>query len=264
MKEVTARLDAIISRFDVSHFRAVRGAGHPSERPIFIVGMPRSGTTLVEQILASHSMVFGAGELGEIPRIAADLSSFEAGGILAAAQRYLDSLGRIAPTEAQRVTDKLPVNYRHLGVIATLFPNARIVHCRRDPRDIALSCFIEMFNIRDLDFTDLEGIAHAIVEEARLMQHWRTVLPVSIFELDYAQLVMHLEIESRRLVEYCGLPWEDHCLSFHRTERNIDTPSRWQVRQPIYSSSAGRWRNYAHQLQSAISILDSYGLIDPD
>lgn len=253
-------LAALTSRFDMAHFERVRGLGHPSTRPIFIVGMPRSGTTLMEQILGSHPSVHPAGELTQIPRLAARYSELNAETIGVAAQRYLDHLNAIAGSDVEHVTDKLPINYRHLGLIATLFPNARIIHCRRDSRDVALSCFIEMFNIRDQDFTDLTGIAYAIVQHARLMAHWQCVLPIPIYEVRYSQLVADQEVETRRLLEHCGLSWDDRCLIYFKSHRSVDTPSRWQVRQAIYASSVGRWRNYTQQLEPALAILRSEGL----
>jgi len=259
-KAISKRM-AVAKRFDAEHFRTVRHLGHLSQRPLFIVGMPRSGTTLIEQVIASHPNAFGAGELMEMPRIAGALSTPEAPTIAAAAQRYLDHLSAIAPVKATCVTDKLPINYRHLGVVATLFPNVRIVRCRRDPRDVVLSCFIEMFGIGDQDFTSLQGIATAIIEEARLMRHWHEVLPVPIHEIDYHQFVVNQEGETRRLLDFCRLTWDDRCLTYFRTERSIDTPSRWQVKQPIYTSSDGRWRNYTRELQPAIEILQQEGLI---
>jgi tetratricopeptide (TPR) repeat protein len=253
---------AAAARFDAEHFRAVRHLGNPSHRPLFIVGMPRSGTTLIEQVIASHPNVYGAGELMEIPKIAAVLAGPSPPTIPAAAKRYLDHLETVAPVEAMHVTDKLPINYRHLGVIATLFPNARIIRCRRDPRDVALSCFIEMFGIGDQDFTSLPGIAAAIVEEARLMRHWHEVLPVPIREVDYHRFVTDQEGETRRLLDFCKLPWHNRCLAYFETGRSIDTPSRWQVKQPIYTSSDGRWRNYKKELQPAIDILQAEGMIE--
>jgi len=256
-----ARRKTAARRFDKEHFDRVRGRGNASVRPIFIVGMPRSGTTLIEQVLASHPRVYGAGELMEIPRIAAALAGPEPPSIESAAQRYLDCLASVAPPEALHVTDKLPINYRHLGVIATLFPRARIIHCRRDPRDVALSCFIEMFSLDDQDFTSLEGIALAIVEEAQLMGHWREVLPLSVYELDYHAFVTEQEAETRQLIEFCDLPWDERCLAFFNTARSIETPSRWQVRQPLYRTSDGRWRNYRRELEPACAIFQQHGLI---
>lgn len=255
---------AAAARFDAKHFSSVRELGHPTGRPLFIVGMPRSGTTLIEQVLASHPDVFGAGELMEMPRIAAAMAGPHPPSIADAAQRYLDQLEAVAPAQALHVTDKLPINYRHLGVIATLFPNVRIIRCERDPRDVTLSCFIEMFGIGDQDFTSLPGIAAAAIEEAQLMQHWHSVLPASIHEVDYSRFIADQEAETRRLLFFCGLSWNERCLRFFSTARSVDTPSRWQVRQPIYTSSAGRWRNYASQLQPAITILERAGLLVGD
>jgi tetratricopeptide (TPR) repeat protein len=247
--------------FDRNHFARVKDLGNPSPRPIFIIGMPRSGTTLIEQVLASHPLVFGAGELMEIPRIADALTGLKPPTLSHAAQRYLDHVSRLAPESATRVTDKLPMNYRHLGLISSLFPNARIIHCCRDCRDVLLSCFIETFGVVDEDFASLEGIVRTIVAEARLMAHWRNVLPSPILEVDYNRFVTDQEGETRRLLAFCDLPWDQKCLAFHITARFIDTPSRWQVKQPVYASSRGRWKNYARELQSSIAILKSEGLV---
>ena len=262
--KAAAAVDSVMHRFSADHFQGVGRLGHPSTRPVFIVGMPRSGTTLVEQILASHPQIHGAGELMDIPNLMARYQGAQADAIRAAAETYLNRIAALAPASAVRVTDKLPVNYRHLGLIATLFPNARVIHCRRDPRDVALSCFIEMFSMKDLDFTDLSSIAEAIVQEARLMQHWNRVLPIMICEIEYHELLTDQVHQTKRLLEYCGVPWDERCLSFFETARHVDTPSRWQVRQPLYHTSVGRWRRYARPLRPAIAILQRAGLIDSD
>jgi hypothetical protein len=231
---------------------------------VFIVGMPRSGTTLTEQILASHPAIFGAGELQSIPDIARSMkpdypqrmlrmNAAEIGGL---AQRYLAAIEALAPPEALRVTDKLPVNFTHLGVIATLFPNARVIHCRRDPLDSGLSCFIELFRLSRDFTTDVESIGRYYLQYERLMAHWRKVLPLPVYEQRYEKLIADQEAGSRALVAHCGLPWDDACLNFQGAERTVMTPSRWQVRQPIYSSSIGRWRNYERHMAPMAHLLE--------
>jgi tetratricopeptide (TPR) repeat protein len=249
------------ARFDPHYFASVKHLGNPSRRPIFIVGMPRSGTTLVEQVVASHPLVFGAGELMEMPRIAAELSGRHPPNLATAAQRYLDHLSALAPDSATYVTDKLPINYRHLGTTASLFPNSRVIRCRRDSRDVLLSCYIEMFGIADEDFTSLDGIVRVILNEARLMAHWKSVLPVPIHEVDYSKFIADQEGETRRLLAFCELPWDSRCLSFYSTARFVDTPSRWQVKQPVYASSQGRWKNYSKELEGSIAVLEAEGLL---
>lgn len=250
-------VDRLIAVFDRSFFAARRDFGAASELPVFIVGMPRSGTTLVEQILASHSRVFGAGELDDIGRIVAELPAK-----IGADRPYPDGIDRLAPAtaadigdahlerlralapEASRVTDKMPGNFLHLGVIALLLPGARIVHCRRHPLDTCLSCYFQNFS-RTLAFAyDLADLGGYYRHYERLMAHWREVLPLPIFEVSYQDLVAEQERVSRDLVGFCGLEWEPACLRFHETERAVRTASLSQVRRPIYRSSLDRWHKY--------------------
>jgi len=241
-------------------FEQVRGFGLDSERPIFIVGLPRSGTTLTEQILASHSQVFGAGEL----RLARD--DFEAlaspdnpapdalARLDQATARRLGErhLGRLEDLNADRprVVDKMPDNYLYLGLLAVLFPKAKFIHCRRDLRDNAVSCW--MTNFRSIRWaSDPEHIVSRFHNYQRLMQHWREVLPVQMLDVDYEVTVADIEATARRLVQWCGLEWEPACLAFHQNRRPVRTASITQVRQPIYQQSVARWRNY----QSALAPL---------
>ncbi|MBL8267667.1 MAG: sulfotransferase [Steroidobacter sp.] len=164
-----------------------------------------------------------------------------------------------APAGVARITDKYPLNFMHLGLIATLFPRARIIHCRRDPLDVGLSCFIERF-AHSRDFTtDLESFGHYFLQYERLMAHWRRVLPLSVREQYYERLVADQEAQSRALVAHCGLAWDDACLDFQSAERTVLTPSRWQVRQAIYNVSVGRWRNYARHLVPLQRLLEEHG-----
>jgi tetratricopeptide (TPR) repeat protein len=238
-------------------FERVRGFGLDSERPIFIVGLPRSGTTLTEQILASHSQVFGAGEL----RLARDDFEALASQVDAALQALarLDRattcrigeqhLGRLQELNADRprVADKMPDNYLYLGLLAALFPRAKFIHCRRDLRDVAVSCW--MTNFRQIRWAnDPDHIAARFEEYRRLMDHWRRVLPVPLQEVDYEETVTDLEGVARRLVDWCGLDWEPACLAFHEGQRPVRTASVSQVRQPIYQRSVARWKNYESAL----------------
>jgi tetratricopeptide (TPR) repeat protein len=258
-------VDDLIATFTPAFFERVHGFGLDSERPVFIVGLPRSGTTLIEQILASHSQVFGAGELRHVrdtfealplsmgraaPPIEClrDLDRATAGLL---AQRHLDRLRQLNDT-ASRVADKMPDNYLHLGLIATLFPRAKLIHCRRDLRDVAVSCW--MTNFRQIRWAfDQENIASRFREYRRLMDHWRSVLPVSLLEVDYEETVTDLEGVARRLVAWCGLDWEPACLAFHETRRPIRTASVNQVRQPIYQRSVARWRHYEKALEEVFA-----------
>lgn len=221
-----------------------------STRPVFIVGMPRSGTTLVEQIIASHPSTFGAGELTFWNDVINDrrvFSSTESKGRPAlgkVAQEYLQLLSRRSP-EAERVVDKMPDNFVHLGLIHAAFPNARIIHTHRNPIDTCLSIYFQNFASDHAYANDLHNLAHYYGEYHRLLAHWRSVLPRHLFlDIAYEALVNDPEAWTRRLVEFIGLEFDARCLQFHRTERRVSTASNWQVRQRLYRSSVGRWRNY--------------------
>jgi hypothetical protein len=212
--------------------------------------MPRSGTSLVEQIAASHSRVFGAGELTNIGEASAELGDtpWTQAAVRRVADAHLERL-RALGGGADRVIDKLPDNIFMLGVIATLYPGARIIFCRRDPRDIGLSCFFQKFSAGLLTFSyDLADCGKRIRETERIAAHWHRVLPLRYLDIQYESLVADLAGESRRLIEFLGLAWEPACLDFHRTERTVRTASAWQVRQPLYSRSVGRWRHYERHL----------------
>jgi hypothetical protein len=250
-------IDNLIATFTPAYFESVRGFGLDTERPVFIVGLPRSGTTLIEQILASHSQVFGAGELRYVrdtfealPRAVNReeatpmecLPDLDRGTAVRLAQEHLARLSRLNGS-ALRVADKMPDNYLHLGLIATLFPRAKMIHCRRDLRDVAVSCWITNFRHIRWAF-DPDQIASRFREYRRIMDAWRVVLPVPFLEVDYEETVADLEGVARRLVAWCGLEWEPACLAFHETRRPVRTASVAQVRQPIYQRSVGRWKNY--------------------
>jgi tetratricopeptide (TPR) repeat protein len=267
--QVVAYFDRLIATFSAEYFRQLAPCPVDSSRLVFIVGMPRSGTTLTEQILASHPSIFGAGELQGIPDITRSLRPHYPECTLQwqlpqrreVAERYLKIIAALAPESALRVTDKLPVNFTHLGLIASLFPQARVIHCRRDPLDVALSCFIELFQLPKDFTTDLKTIGQYFLQYHRLMTHWQKVLPLAIHEQRYEELIANPETGSRALVAHCGLPWNYSCLNFQTTERVVKTPSRWQVRQPIYARSVGRWRNYASHFADLQQLLTERGYL---
>jgi tetratricopeptide (TPR) repeat protein len=248
------KLDQIEQIFTTEFFASRSDWGNHSEAPVFIVGMPRSGTTLIEQILASHSKVFGAGELKEIHTAAGRLSypdaaaSWEKLRISEAAAAHVEFLRRKGG-DARFVVDKLPGNIINLGLIATLFPKARVIYSQRDPLDNCLSCHFQQFSAAGLTFTyDLKHCAEQYLGQQRLRQHWMKVLPLQSMNVQYEELVADLEGQSRRLIDFLGLEWEPQCLEFYKTERPVFTASVWQVRQPLYNSSVGRWKHYRKHL----------------
>lgn len=234
--------------------RRLHGGGSDSDLPVFVVGMPRSGTTLVEQILASHSQVRGIGEGHQVALLVHELDpnavGYEAWHATAArgtAERYIAQL-RARARGARRVVDKTPDNLFHLAAIAVLFPAARIIVCRRDPRDTCLSCYFQNFAYPAPYANDLAACAVRHQQVDRLLAHWRGVLPLRMHEVHYESLVAGLEGESRRLVEFLGLDWEPACLNFHRNRQPVRSASQWQVRRPLYASSVGRWRHYTSHI----------------
>ena len=253
----------LIEVFAPELFPAVAGWGNPSQLPVFIVGMPRSGTSLVEQIAASHSRVFGAGERDEITRLAAALTAH--GGNRPVAQWDANFARQLADAQianlqklgggAARVIDKMPDNVLFLGMIAALFPAARVILCQRDPRDTCLSCYFQRFEQGHEFAYDLEDCGRRFLHVDRLATHWLSVLPIEMLVIDYEELVEDLEGQGRRLIEFLGLDWEPAYLEFHKTQRPVFSGSYWQVRQPLYSSSVGRWRKYEKHLGPLLEVL---------
>ena len=248
--------------FSAEIMRERAGQGDPSPLPVFIIGMPRSGTTLCEQILASHPKIHGAGELGDFEAAVAALDS--AGGIpsdiggeelRAIGAGYLARVAALAP-HAARITDKMPANFRFAGLIHLALPNARLIHLRRDPVDTCLSCFSILFG-GDQPFTyDLGELGRYYRAYQRLMAHWRAVLPPGVMlEVDYEALVGDFAREARGILTHCGIEWNDACLDFHKTQRPVHTASAVQVRQPIYRSSVGRWRPSGDVLRPLLDAL---------
>ena len=249
------RVDQLIALFNPVFLGTRKDFGDPSQRPVFIVGMPRSGTTLTEQIISSHPLVAGAGELGEMGAIArflgdlpklhdrfsARLKMMKDVEAKQLAQRYLKFIARTSH-EAARITDKMPHNFEQVGLIALLFPNATIIHCKRDAIDNCLSCYMNAFSEAHAYNTDLSKLGRYYRSYDRLMKHWHKVLPGRIFDSQYEALVEDQEGQSRKLIAHCNLPWDPACLSYTENERSVTTISRWQVRQPIYQTSMKRWK----------------------
>jgi tetratricopeptide (TPR) repeat protein len=242
--------------FTLELMRGKRGQGDPSTKPVFIIGMARSGTTLVEQILASHPSVYGAGEVNYMTNAVAKLngslhfpeivSSMDDEHLRQLGASYVSSINNLAP-HAERIVDKLPTNFLFAGLIHLALPNARIIHTRRDPIDTCLSCFSKLFTKGHLYSYDLAELGRYYRAYEMLMEHWRRILPPGVMlEVQYEDVTEDLESAARRIVAHCGLEWDDACLSFYETARPVRTTV--QVRQPIYRSSVGRWRHYQQQL----------------
>jgi tetratricopeptide (TPR) repeat protein len=222
-----------------------------SQKPIFIVGMPRSGTTLAEQILAAHPAAFGAGErdFWENAQVRGEREPHRL------ADDYLQLIEGLAP-HAERVVDKMPQNFLHLGLIHAAFPQARIVHMRRNPLDTCLSIYFQHFKSAHAYSHDLGDLVHYYGQYAQLMRHWRRRLPAdALLEVVYEDLVAQPEAGARRLLEFVGLPWDPACLDFHRGSRRVMTASKWQVRQKINTQSVARWRHYEQHLGPLASLL---------
>jgi len=256
-----ARIEALIKAYAPEIIHTLPRSSCTTDCPVFIIGMPRSGTTLVEQILASHSQVCGAGELNDINLIAATLSQTGKQqhkypeGMRSIATKELDRLAegylaklRSFSSDALRITDKMPHNFLNVGLIAQLFPRARIIHCMRNPVDTCLSIYFQKFS-RVHDYaTDLVSLGAFYCAYRKLIKHWQHVLDLPFMEISYEGLVSDQSAVSRKMIEFCGLEWEDQCLQFHKTRRSVTTASYDQVRTPIYTQSVERWRNYEDYL----------------
>ena len=256
-------VEELIAAFEPEIFNDAGGS--ESETPVFIVGMPRSGTTLIEQILASHRQVAGAGELMFLGEAAGWLRQEAGYPARKPSQRQLSDIAatglkrlKKSDGEAMRICDKMPSNFMQVGLIALLYPRARIIHCRRDPVDTCLSCYFQNFVGTSQPYSyDLADLGPFYRQYLRIMEHWRQVLPAGarLLEVDYEKLVAGQESESRRMIDFLGLGWDDACLDFHKTARTVTTASHAQVRQPVYSSSVGRWKRYRARLEPLLAAL---------
>lgn len=241
-----------------------------SERPIFIVGMVRSGTSLVEQILASHPDIYGAGELADIYQFTKNLPEYIGtdetypaclAGLAQShcdslAQSYLDLLDKLS-ADTKYVTDKMPSNFLYLGLIESLFPNARIIHCMRNPIDTCLSTYFQDFSSDHPYAYDLPNLAAFYQDYLKSMAHWRQVIKLPMLEVSYEDLVEDQEKVSRSLIDFCDLPWSDSCLQFHENKRFVRTASFDQVNRAIYKQSVARWKNYESHLGPLIEVLNN-------
>lgn len=259
-------MERVAATFTPELIEQFRGAGEQSELPVFVVGMPRSGTTLIEQIVSSHPQVTGAGELSALRLVADGSGPFPetvkglagegaAGYFRQLGQAYLSRVTPLAEGRA-RLVDKMPGNFLYAGLIPLILPGARIIHIRRDPVDTCLSCYTKLFGGEQQFTYNQSELGRFYRRYERLMAHWREVLPSDRFiEVDYEAVVDNLEDEARRLVDFLGLPWDEACLNFHDNRRVVRTASVNQVRQPIYRTSKGRWKPYASYLGPLLAAL---------
>lgn len=242
----------------------------PTDKPVFVVGMPRSGTTLVEQILSSHPGCFGAGELLTLSQLAVELGRRLGGRWPVSvnaitpelanefAERYLDHINALAP-DAGRVVDKLPHNFKYLGLMSVLFPGARVIHCIRNPLDLCVSNYGTPLSPQHTWRPRLETLAHAYNEYRKIMEHWRSEATIPILDVVYEDTIGNVEAQARRLLDFVGLEWDERCLKFYEHSRAVATASTDQVRKPIYQSSKERWRRYENHLGPLIEGLKAGG-----
>jgi tetratricopeptide (TPR) repeat protein len=261
--------DRIIDVFSREFLDERAGWGDPDPSPILIVGLPRSGSTLIEQILASHSMVEGTMELPDLSRVISELSkrsprgvdypeaaeALDQDAVRALGQTYLQSTMRYRTGKAYFI-DKMPNNFPSIGFLQLILPNAKVIDARRHPLDSCLGSYKQLF-FKGQSFTyEQFELGHYYLQYRRIMEHWSEVLPGKVLDVHYEQMVGDQEVQTRRLLEHCGLPWEDQCLRFYETERAINTASSEQVRQPIYTKAVNFWRNYEPHLDELIQILE--------
>jgi len=262
--------DRLIATFSADFLESHRGHGNPDSAPIFIVGLPRSGSTLLEQILASHGAVEGTSELPYLGRLTTWLNRNRAEGInypeavRELEPRHFEQLGtdylKYAHLHRRRGSpffiDKMPNNFPSIGFLALILPNAKVIDARRHPLDATLSCYRQLF-AKGQPFTyDLTEIGEYYLQYQRMMDHWAAVLPGKVLTVQYEQVVGDLEGQVRRLLDFCGLPFEESCLRFYESDRPVRTPSSEQVRQPIYDKSIGHWRRYERHLDELITVLE--------
>ena len=267
--------ERISTAFDGSLFHRFQGQGDPSSAPIFVLGMPRSGSTLIEQILCSHPQVHGAGELTNLDTTVSTLlnagwnagdrptpfpecvAALDADTLRRIGQAYLARLP-VPADGAIRIIDKMPDNFLNIGLIRLILPNARIIHTMRDPVDTCVSCYSKLFTSGQHFSYDMAELGRRYRRYSELMSHWRSVLPPgTIFDVSYEDVVDDLEGQARRLIDYSGLPWDDRCLSFHKTSRPVKTASAVQVRKPLFRSSLQRWRKYERGLAPLLRELEA-------
>jgi hypothetical protein len=261
----------MIAAFTRESLARRRGWGDPDPRPVFVVGLPRSGTTLTEQILASHPLVYGSGEQHEVSRIFRSLPERVGHPTIDAFEGFeqltpelcrtiaRDYIAQIDALATARVVDKQPDNINYLGLISVLWPGARVIRCHRDLRDVALSCW-QMGLVATSWSNDWDKIARRFRDYQTILGHWEETRPLEWLDVSYEDLVGDLEGQARRMIHFLGLEWDPACLEFHSNRRIVRTPSLIQVRQPIHTHSVGRWRNYEPFLRPMFQAFEHHGV----
>lgn len=251
------------NEFSPEIIKNLDGCGFESDKSVFIVGMPRSGTTLTEQIISSHPDVFGAGELPDVLRAKRRVGIITPETLKEAGQLYVDlSSTRDKEGKAKRITDKMPGNYLNIGLIATMLPNAKIIHCRRDPLDTCLSNYKQNFMVGQFWSYNLEEMGHEYLRYRDLMEYWHEQFPGRILDIDYEETVDNLEEQARKLIDFVGLEWNEACLEPHKQKRAVLTASKAQVTKPVYKTSVQKWKRYEKQLQPLVDVLKESGAIN--
>lgn len=262
-------VDTWFKDYPSEFWKNLPSSDNTSVRPVFVIGMFRSGTTLCEQILASHPDMHGAGEIPDIHEISlglhnnkfhdqspASLVNIKKEQLRKFSDDYLKALNKHS-ADALRVVNKMPTNFFHVGLISKLFPHAKIIHMIRDPRDACTSMFFQRFGSQMTFSTDLEELADYHLAYQRIMQYWQEVLDIKILDVVYEDLVDNQEETTRKMLEFCDLEWNDQCINFHETKRDVNTPSYDQVRKPMYKKSVARWKNYEEFLKPLLDKLDA-------
>ena len=262
-------IDKWFDEYPSDFWKNLPSSNNNSSRPIFVIGMFRSGTTLCEQIFSSHPDVVGAGELRDITYLSsamnksklidkspAALANITEDQLANAAKSYLKTLDTYS-TESKNVVDKMPANFFHVGLISRMFPNAHIVHMIRDPRDVCVSMYFQRFGSQMTFSTDLEELADYHLAYQRIMKYWREVLDIKILDVVYEELMENQESITRKMLDFCDLQWNEQCMNFHQNKRDVNTPSYDQVRKPLYKKSVARWKNYEQHIRPLIERLNS-------
>jgi len=267
------KTDVIINTFTKTLIDELSTGGDQTELPVFIIGSPRSGTTLIEQIISSHRFVYGAGELtyikDQLKHISVALGSgtgipdgvtqLKQKDVFYYSKEYIEKIKNLCDQKnIIKITDKMPSNYLFIGYILSILPNAKIIHCKRNPLDTCLSIYFQLFHSRHEYSFDLENLGNWYKDYLRLMKHWNELFGEKIMTVDYSDTVNNFEETVREILNYCGLEWDEQCIKFYETSREVKTASQWQVRQPIYKSSSDRWKKYDKHIGVLKELLDGY------